>query len=185
MYKRQAQIVADEQNGHALALHLQDAVEAFGLEVLVADGQNLIDDQDLGAHVDGDGEAQAHVHARRIMLDRHIDVIAQFGEVQDVVKKALGLLAAEAQHRGIEIDILAPGEVGVEARAQFQQGADAAMHPDFARGGLDNAGDQLEKGALAAAVAADDAHAAPRQHVEGDVAHSPQIVGNPPPPPRE
>src|SRR6478735_3798142 len=47
----------------------------------------------------------------------------------------------------------------------------AAAHGDRARAGLDSAGDHLQEGALAGAVAADDAEAFARHEVEGDVAH--------------
>ena len=56
--------VGDEQDRLALLLDLLDAVEALLLEDLVADGEHLVDQQDVGVDVDGHGEAQPHVHAR-------------------------------------------------------------------------------------------------------------------------
>ena len=41
--------------------------------------------------------------------------------VDDVVELRVGLLAAEAEDRGVEVDVLAAGEVGVEARAELEQ----------------------------------------------------------------
>ena len=47
--------------------------QAFLLELGVADGQDLVDEQDLGLQVRGDGEGQAHIHARGITLDWRVE----------------------------------------------------------------------------------------------------------------
>ena len=45
-----------------------DPVEASGLEGLVADGEDLVDQHDLGVDVHRAREAEAHEHARRVEL---------------------------------------------------------------------------------------------------------------------
>jgi hypothetical protein len=44
-------------------------------EALVADRQHLVDQQHVGIDVDGHGEAEAHVHAGRVGLDRRVDEV--------------------------------------------------------------------------------------------------------------
>ena len=44
--------------------------QALPLELGVADGQHLVDEQDLGLEVRGDGEREPDVHAARVALDR-------------------------------------------------------------------------------------------------------------------
>ena len=51
-------VVADEHDGGARALKFAHPVEAPELEGDVAHRQHLVDDQDVGDHVDGDGEAR-------------------------------------------------------------------------------------------------------------------------------
>lgn len=54
-------------------------------------------------------------------------------------------------------DVFAASEFGVESGAQFQQGGDAAVNLQAAGGGFADAADELQQGAFAGAVAADDA----------------------------
>ena len=65
-----------------IALHPGDALL---LERFVADGEHLVGDQDVGRQRGGDREAQSHDHARRVMLDRIVDVLADVGKGDDFV----------------------------------------------------------------------------------------------------
>ena len=56
--------VAHEDDRAALLLELADLVHALELERLVADREHLVDEQEVGVGVDGDGEREPHVHAR-------------------------------------------------------------------------------------------------------------------------
>ena len=67
----------------------------------------------------GDGEGQAHVHAAAVALDGGVDELLDAGEVDDLVELAVDLLGAHAQDGAVEVDVLAPGELGVEAGADF------------------------------------------------------------------
>ena len=57
---------------------------------------------------------------------------ADVGELDDLVEAALDLLALHAEDRAVQEDVLAPGELGVEAGADLEQGADAAAEPRLA-----------------------------------------------------
>ena len=69
--------VRHQEDGPALLLEPLDPVDALALEALVAHGQDLVDHQHVGVHVDGHGEAQPHVHARRVELHRAVDELLQ------------------------------------------------------------------------------------------------------------
>ena len=56
-------VVADEQNGPAVAGDLANAAEAFFLELGVADAEDFIDDQNFRIEMRRDGEGKAHIHA--------------------------------------------------------------------------------------------------------------------------
>jgi hypothetical protein len=58
------QSVAHDDDRAPLGLELADLVETLALELLVADGEDLVDEQDIGVGVDGDRERKSHVHAR-------------------------------------------------------------------------------------------------------------------------
>ena len=48
------------------------------------------------------------------------------GEVDDVVEARVELLLRHAEDRAVEVDVLAPGELGVEAGAELEQRGDLA-----------------------------------------------------------
>ena len=79
----------DEENRLAAAPELRELVEALVREALVADREHLVHEQHVGIDVDRHREAQTHVHARRIRLDRRVDELAQLGELHDLVEALL------------------------------------------------------------------------------------------------
>ena len=113
--------MADDDDGAALVAEPVEAFEAASLEGVVADGQYLVDEQDLGFDVDGHGEAEAYVHARGVVAYGFVDELVQFGEADDVVEALADVAGGESQDGAVEVDVLAAGEFGVEAGAQFQQ----------------------------------------------------------------
>jgi hypothetical protein len=60
------------------------------------------------------------------VLHRDVYEPLQFGETDDVVQTAADLGPAQAQNGAVEVDVLPTSQVGVEARAQFQERPDAA-----------------------------------------------------------
>jgi hypothetical protein len=102
----------------------------------------------------GVSETEPHHHARRVVLDRFVDVRADVGERDDLRDLLVGLAPRHPHQRGGQIDVLAPGVLGMEAAAQFQQRADPPRHPDRAGGRLDHAGDDFQQRGLARAVLA-------------------------------
>ena len=102
------------------------------------------------------------------------------GEVDDLVELAVDLGLFHAEDRAVEVDVFAAGQFGVEAGADFEEGADAAAHPDFAFGRLGDAAEDLEERGFARAVGSDDADDGSGLNFEGDVAEGPEdIVGFP------
>jgi hypothetical protein len=53
--------VGDEEDGLAPPAELADLVEALVDEGLVPHRQDLVDEENVRVHVDGDGEAEPHV----------------------------------------------------------------------------------------------------------------------------
>ena len=91
--------MGDDDDRAALVLELVHAVEALALERLVADREHLVDEQHVGVDVDGDREAEAHVHARRVVLHLLVDELLELGELDDVVEARLDVRALEPEDR--------------------------------------------------------------------------------------
>src|SRR5262249_31746166 len=66
-------VVRDEQDGPPPAVQAFHGSQTLPLEAGIADGQNFIDDQNIGIQVRRDGESQPEPHARRIALDRRVE----------------------------------------------------------------------------------------------------------------
>ena len=79
------------------------------------------------------------------------------GEVDDLVELPVDLRLAHAEDRAVQVDVLPAGQLGVEARADLEQRADAPVDLGAAVRRLGDPREHLEQRALAGAVAADDA----------------------------
>ena len=115
-----AGVMADEQHAGARLLQSGHGAHALGLKVHVAHRQRLIHDHDVRLGNDVHRERQAHIHPARIGLDRLLDEVADVGKGGNVIEACRRFLGAQAQQGATQADIFTAGEVGVEARAQFQ-----------------------------------------------------------------
>ena len=75
----------------------------------------------------GDGEGEADVHARGVALDRGVEEFLDLGEGDDLVEFAADLGAGHAEDGAVQVDVLAAGQFGVKAGADFEQAGDPAV----------------------------------------------------------
>ena len=101
----------------------------------------------------------------------------QLGELDDLVEALCDLALGQAEHDAVDEDVLAAGDLRMEAGAELDQRRDAAVDRHRAARRLRDAGDQLERRALAGSVAADDAVGAPLRHRERDVCQRRERLG--------
>jgi len=164
------EVVADVEDGPPLVaghrLHLR---HALALEPGVAHRQDLVDDQDVGVEVGGHREREPHPHPVAVALHRCVEEAVDLGERDDLVEAAGHLGGTHPEDRAAEVDVLEPGELGVEPGADLEEGADAPDQVDVPVAGRGDPTEDLEQRALARAVAADDAHRFTALHVEPDV----------------
>ena len=139
----------------ARALGAED-VHALLRERGVADGQHLVDEHDVGVGLDHDGEREPDHHARRVVLELEVGELAQLGEVEHRVEPAPRLAPAQAHHHAVEHDVLARGQLGVEADAELDERRQPPGHADAPGVGAVDARHDLQQRALARAVAPDD-----------------------------
>ncbi len=167
--------VRDEDGRPAFPLERHDPVHALALERLVADREDLVEQQDVGVEVHGEREPEAHVHPRRVRAHGQVDEALELGELDDVVERVADLRALHPVDRAAQEDVLPPREVGVEPGAELEQGSDRAADRDPPARGLEDAREQPEERRLARAVPADDAERLPGLDLERDVAERPDL----------
>ena len=135
---------------------LVEDVHALLRERRVADREHLVDQHDVGVGLDHHREREPDHHARRVVLQLQVDEVVELGEVDHRVEPPLRLAPAQPHQDAVEDDVLARGELGVEADAELDERRDPPGHPDPARVGAVDAGEDLQQRALARAVAPDD-----------------------------
>src|SRR5262245_7561208 len=96
----------------------------------------------------------------------------------DAVVDLEGFGAREPVNRRVEQDVFLPRQLGVKAGAELDHAADAraACHEQISGGRLVDAGDHFEEGALARAVAADEAYGLAVVHLERNRAQRPELL---------
>ncbi len=114
------------------------------LEHCIANGQRLVDYQNVRLYARGDGERQSHVHAAGISFYRLIKKLPNLCEPFDLWKQRICSAPRESQQRGIHVNVFNAGELRVKAGSQFQQRGDAAFVPHIAMGRLQCARDNLQ-----------------------------------------
>src|SRR5437870_1147622 len=83
---QQAEVVADQDRGAPLAPPPLERGEALELELLVADRQRLVDEEDGRLGQEGDGEGQACPHAGGERLQPRVLEAADPGPVEDLLQ---------------------------------------------------------------------------------------------------
>ena len=118
---------------------------------------------------DEHGEREADLHPGRVVLQPQVDEVLELGELDRRVEAPARLGRAEPEHDRVDDDVLARGEIGVEADAELDERAHAPAHADRPAVDAVDPGDALHQRALAAAVAPGDAEELALADLEGDV----------------
>src|SRR5688500_13779352 len=152
------EVVAHEENRSPLAGDISHFPETLPLKSGVADSQHLVYQQDLRLHESRDRECQAQIHTARVVLDRRVDELLDLGERYDLVEIASYIRALDAEDGRIEEDVLAAGQLRVEARSNLEQRAHPSVQLYSSCGRLGDPGQHLEQRALPRPVSSDDAN---------------------------
>ena len=164
------EIVRDEHDRLLRRAELADLCEALVLEVLVANGEHLVDEQHVGVEMHRDAEPKAHVHAARVRLHRGVEEPADVGELLDRRHDPVHLLAREPQERSIQIRVLAPAEVRMEAGTDLEERGHPAVDLERATRRFRGPRQELEECRFPGAVRADHAERLARLDREAHVA---------------
>src|ERR1700694_2733526 len=166
--------VADEQHGAALARDVAHLAQALLLKGDVTNRQHLVDDQDVRLKVRRHRKGEADVHPTGVELDGGVEESLHARELDDVVELAVDLAALHAEDCAVQVDVFATGELGVKARSNLEQAAQAPVDDSASMGRLGEPAQDLQEGALARAVAPDDAEHLAFLDLEGNVVEGPQ-----------
>ena len=71
--------------------------------------------------MNGHAETQPRVEPGRVALHRRVDQPLDVGEVNDAVKVLVDLALGQPEETATQVDVLAPGELRMEAGAQLDQ----------------------------------------------------------------
>ena len=102
-----ADVVAHQHDGLALALESREDVDALALELGVADGEDLVEQQRVGVGAQRGREGEAHHHAGRQALQLRVPEALEAGERDHLVDAPGHRGARVAEHRPVELDVLA------------------------------------------------------------------------------
>ena len=116
-----------------------------------------------------DGEAEAELHAARIHLHGSVEDAAELGELDDLVEAPADVGPAHAEDLAVEPDVLAGGQLGMDAGTDLDQRGDTSANADASGGRIRDARDELERGGFPRPVGADDREGLAFLHLEGDV----------------
>ena len=168
-------IVADDEDRRPLPPDLFHPVETAHLEGKIADRENLVHEEDFGVRGDGNREPEPHEHPRRVELDRGIDEFLDLGEIEDGVEALVDLLVRHSEDDSIDIDVLATGELRVEADADRDQRRHPSPHTDGPLRWPGHTREHPEHRRFSRAVSPYDTQRLAGVDVQVDIAQSPQV----------
>ena len=120
--------VRDKKNGDAPVAELVHFAHAALPGIDITHGERLIDKQDFGVDVDGDGKSQANQHAARVCFYRLINKAANFGKCGNTVVSRVYFASSQAENRRIQVHIFTPREFGIESGPQLEKCGNAAAN---------------------------------------------------------
>ena len=177
-------IVAHEHDGRVARTPLEHFSEALLLKRLVADGQHLVEQQNLSLHGDRNREGEPKLHPRGVRAHGLVDERTEPGEVDDLVEATIDHLPRNAEKAGVQIDVFATRELRAEAGAEIEQRSHRPSDLNRSGARTEHTSDYLEEGCLPGAVDADDAKPRARWDVERNTTERPEVLAGHPPPPQ-
>ena len=122
--------MADEQKRRSARKKLVHALLAFFLKFEVADGKNFVADENIRLYGCRNRKAEPCRHSRAEILERDVEKVADFSEVDNLVEFIANERFAVAEDAAVEEDVLACRHVSVKARAKLYKRRNRAVHRD-------------------------------------------------------
>src|SRR6185437_3736766 len=106
----------------------------------------------------------------------HIQEGANTGEVHYAVQLGADLIAAHAENRAIQVDVLSSSQLRMETSPHFNQRGQPASDLDLPVRRSGNTGQQLEDGALPRTIVPNDSDRFATSHGKADVPQRPKLL---------
>src|SRR5437867_1887218 len=118
-----------EQNCTSLALgDVLHFTQTLLLKLHISHCQDLVNNQNLWIEMGGHCKSQAQIHTTAIVLDRRVNEFVHFSECNDLIKLAVNLCLPHTENSAVQVNILSPAQLGVEASPYLQQRAHPALN---------------------------------------------------------
>jgi hypothetical protein len=121
-----------------------EGVEALLLEHRVAHGQHLVEEEDVGIHLDRGGERETDLHARGVVVELHVDEVLELREADHVAGAPPRLTGTQPDEGRRDGHVVRRAEAGMEADSQLDEGREPAAYLDVARVGPVDARDAAQ-----------------------------------------
>src|SRR5262249_34833487 len=159
-----------------ISCYVSHFAEALLLKGRVPYCKHFVDEKDFRLEVGGHRERKPHSHSARVMFDGSIYELLYAGELDDLGKLAIDLAAAHAEHRAVQVDILAAGELRVKSRTDLKEAGNATGDFNATGSRVGDLGQNLQQSALARSISADDSDHVAVTYIERHVAKCPEHV---------
>src|SRR5438034_554526 len=124
--------MSHEQNRSTALYYLAHFVKTFLLEIGIADGQHLVNNQDLRIEMRCHREGKPHIHAAGVSFYSRLEESLYSREGHDFIKPGINFAAAHSQYRAVQIYVLPSGQIRMKACADLQQASDFAVQLNIA-----------------------------------------------------
>src|SRR5438105_189453 len=136
-------IVGHQHDRLALFAKLIQASVTLGAKLGIAYCQHLINQQNIGIYLRGDGKSQTHEHAGRILLNGRINEVSQSSKIEDLLFAFLDRAPGKPEQETVQDDVLASRQVVMKSCSQLDQRSHAALHRNFPQSGTVYPGNDL------------------------------------------
>src|SRR4051812_23547638 len=104
--------------------------KTFSLEFMVPYSQHLVDNKDVRFQMRGDRKCKPDIHPGTVPLHRCVQELLDSCKLNNIIKAAANLGARHTEDSTVQVDILAPGELGMKTGADLEQARDTTLEND-------------------------------------------------------
>src|SRR5262245_42608187 len=114
MFLEDLEPMCHEHDCLAFVAEARERHAALLLKALIADSEDLVEQEDVEVDLDRDRVREAQLHPGGEVLELLVDEALELRELDDLVEASLELSRAQPEERAVDADVVAGGELGVE-----------------------------------------------------------------------